>query len=309
MNNLLGHFKNSPTLKIAFSILIAAGLFMGFKNVTNKGEINEIFLSLEKSPWYLVLIIALLFLNIYAESQKWKGLISEKIPSISAVKAVLVGYSTALITPNRIGEFAGRNVLFSKEKTPTLTTATLLGSFIQGSITVCFGVISLVLFPYGAQLINYLDYELLLWTVSLAVLIFTGLYLFREKISSHLQAYIAAFKNVTSTQILYSTVWGGIRYTTFLLQFYLALLLFGFEGSFLLAACGISVMYLIQSYIPLTSLGELGVREFLSFLIFSPYMEISIAAVFPALIIWLVNILIPSLTGFLLFQNQLRFAK
>jgi len=309
MNNFLGLFKNSTTLKIAFGILIAACLFMGFKNVTNNGEINEIFLSVERSPWYLLFIIALLFLNIYAESRKWKALITHIIPSTSAIKAVLIGYSTAIITPNRIGEFAGRNTLFSKEKIPALTTATLLGSFIQGSITVCFGLVSLVFFPYGAKLIHHLDYQLLLWCLSLAGLILTGLYLFRKRISALMQSYISALRKVTFTQILYSAVWGVIRYLTFLSQFYIALLLFGFEGSFLLGACGISVMYLIQSYIPLTSLGELGVREFLSFLIFSPYMEVSIAAVFPALVIWVVNILIPSLAGFLLFQNQLRLAR
>ena len=232
-----------------------------------------------------------------------------KISFISAQRAILAGYSTAVVTPNRIGEFAGRNSLFAKQIRPELTTATIIGSFVQGAITVFFGLVGLILFPFSFEWINHLDYSVLFWILSSIAVLSFGLFFFRDYISLRFARHIKAIRQVTVFEFLKAACWGVIRYLTFLTQFYIALLIFGFDGSFFLAACGISVMYLIQSYIPLTGLGELGIREFLSFIIFSSFMEIGVAAVFPALLIWLVNIAIPSLCGVALLKSQLSFAK
>jgi len=288
--------------------LLVICLAVGFKNFTNNYEFTEIYKSV-KSPWYLSLIIGLLFINLYSESRKWRALLPFRISFISAQRAILAGYSTAVVTPNRIGEFAGRSSLFAKQIRPELTTATIIGSFVQGAITVFFGLVGLILFPFSSEWFNHLDYTVLFWMLSFIALLGTGLFFFRDYIASQLSRHLAALKQVTFFQFLKAACWGLIRYLIFLTQFYLALLIFGFDGSFFLAACGISVMYLIQSYIPLTGLGELGIREFLSFIIFSPFMEISVASVFPALLIWLVNIAIPSLCGLALLKSQLSFAK
>jgi len=295
-------------LKIGFSLLLVACLYAGFKNFTNDYEFSEILRSV-KSPWYLSLIICFLFINLYCESRKWRAVTTLKINSTSALRAILAGYSTAVITPNRIGEFAGRNTFFAKQFRPELTTATFIGSFVQGAITVFFGLVGLVWFPFSTELIKHLDYKILFWILLLLAAIVVGLYFFRNYFALRLAEYLSSLQKVTGFQLLKSAFWGLVRYLTFLTQFYLALLIFGFEGSFALAASGISVMYLIQSYIPLTGLGELGVREFLSFIIFSPFMEIGVAAVFPALLIWLINIVIPSLCGLALLKSRHSFAR
>jgi hypothetical protein len=281
---------------------------MGFQNFTNKYEFSEI-LKTMRSPWYLATIFGLLFFNLFAESRKWRALIRTEIDHLQAFRAVLAGYSTATLSPNRIAEFAGRTALFPKEIRPELTTATFVGSFIQGSLTVGFGMVSLLIIPFHADIFKHFDFVGFSWVMGFVIISFLAIYFFRTKIHEKLSDYILALRQVSFIQVIKAAFWAFLRYITFLFQFYLALLLFGFEGSFLLAACGISFMYMVQSYIPLSSLGELGVREFLCFVLFSSYMVVPIAAVFPALIIWLINIAMPSLTGLIMLKTQWSFAR
>lgn len=308
MNKTFNKIINYGWVKLILTILILTCLFKGYKNFTNNYEVTLV-LKCVKSPWYLALIFVLLLPNLYFESRKWRALLSFKISSNQSIRAILFGYSTALVTPNRIGEFAGRNSFFPKLDPTALTTATLLGSLIQGSITVCCGVFGILFFPIGADLFEFLDFASTLWP--LFWILFGGglIYLFRQKINSYLNVYANAVRQVSSIQFVKAVGWGFFRYLTFSLQFYLALLLFGFEGSFILAMSGISLMYLVQSYIPLTGLGELGVREFLSLIIFSNYFEYSFIAVFPAFLIWIINLAVPSLSGLILHKKQMSFAQ
>jgi hypothetical protein len=256
-----------------------------------------------------VLIFGLLFFNLFAESRKWTALVNSEIDSLTAFKAVLAGYSTATLSPNRIAEFAGRTALFPKKERPELTTATFVGSFIQGSLTVAFGMVSLLIVPFHTNVASRFDLVGFIWVLAFVFLSFFGVYIFRNKLSHKLSEYISALRRVRFDQVVKAAIWAFFRYIIFLIQFYLALLLFGYEGSFLFAVCGISFMYMVQSYIPLSSLGELGVREFLCFVIFSSHMSLAVAAVFPALVIWIINIALPSLTGLLMLKTQWSFAR
>ncbi len=308
MNRFLRKYNKILSLKIIFSLLLVVCLIMGFQNFTNKHEFSEI-LKTMRNPWYLVSIFGLLFFNLFAESRKWRALVKTELDSLNAVKAVLAGYSTATLSPNRIAEFAGRSAVFPKRIRPELNTATFVGSFIQGSITVGFGMVSLFFVPFSMGLVRHLDYDSLAWFISLPLLALLGIYLFRARILARLSDHIVALRKVSFNQIIKASAWAVFRYAIFLFQFYFALLLFGYQGSFFVAVTGISCMYLIQSYIPLSGLGELGVREFLCFTIFSPYMTMAAAAFFPALVIWFINIALPSITGLAVLKSHLRFAR
>jgi len=308
MNRFRGKYNKVSSLKIIFSLFLVAILVLGFQNFTNKYEFNEM-LSTMRSPWYLVMIFVLVFFNLFAESKKWTALINSEIGSLRAVKAVLAGYSTATLSPNRIAEFAGRTALFPKEIRPELTTATFVGSFIQGSLTVGFGIVSVLIIPFHTDIFRHFDFVAFFWILSFVFISFIGVYFFRAKLFDMLSEYITALRNVSFNQVIKAAFWAFLRYVIFLFQFYLALMLFGYEGGFLFAACGISFMYMIQSYIPLSSLGELGVREFLCFVIFTSSMNAPVAAVFPALIIWFINIAMPALTGLVMLKTQWSLAR
>lgn len=308
MNRFLSKSQKINVLKIAFSLVLLVSLAIGFQNFTNKHEFSQI-LQTMGSPWYLISIFGLLFFNIYAESRKWRALHTTSIHSLVAIRAVLAGYSTATLSPNRVAEFAGRSAIFPERIRPELNTATFIGSFIQGAVTVGFGLLSLFVVPFGAGFIRRLNFESIAWLMGLCLLVFFGIYLFRTKISAQLSDYFKALKKLSLDQVMKAFLWAVFRYVVFLFQFYLALLLFGFEGSFLIAATGISCMYMVQSYIPLSGLGELGVREFLCFTIFGSYMSIASAAFFPALVIWVINIALPSLTGLIMLKTHLHFAR
>src|SRR4051812_18758305 len=59
---------------------------------------------------YLVAVLLLMAVNWGIEAVKWKVCIHriQKIPLLTAFKAVLSGVSFAVNTPNRVGEYLGR---------------------------------------------------------------------------------------------------------------------------------------------------------------------------------------------------------
>ena len=61
--------------------------------------------------WPLIICLVLMIMNWGLEALKWQVLVKSTQPLnfIQAFGSVLAGLATGLITPNRIGNFIGRN--------------------------------------------------------------------------------------------------------------------------------------------------------------------------------------------------------
>jgi hypothetical protein len=96
----------------------------------------------------IILIFALMFVNWSLEAIKWKYLIrkTEQISLLKSLAAVWSGVTVGTITPNRIGEFAGRIMFLKPENRKLATTQTLYGDLAQFITTIIFGIIGISLF-------------------------------------------------------------------------------------------------------------------------------------------------------------------
>lgn len=259
------------------------------------------------NSWIVVLIFSLTFLNLFCEMQKWRVLIGKKeINKLLAFRAVLYGICSGIMTPNRLGEFAGRISILPKPIRKKATIMTIAGSGIQGIVTLVLGIIGLLTFPVLPKLNAYTDISLS-YFIPVALFLVAAIFFlwFKQPLKRHVHDVIKHLKKLSNRKLFNAATWAFLRYAVFSTQFALALYALGFSASLPICFGGIFLLYFCQSYIPFTAFGELGVREVLAILIFGSYLPNPILAVLATLIVWIANLGLPVLIGVL----SLRFSK
>jgi len=97
-----------------------------------------------KRVFWLIPVIVLLPINWLIEAVKWRLVLrkSHSITLKNAFKSVLAGTSTGVISPNRVGEFAGRILLLPENIRSEAIGLNFVCSFTQLWSTILFGTIS-----------------------------------------------------------------------------------------------------------------------------------------------------------------------
>lgn len=261
-------------------------------------------MSKEVGGWYyLALAMALMLVNWGLESVKWKYLIEnfEPIDFSTAIKAVFSGVTLSVITPNQIGDFAGRVIHLEVMNKFRGSLVTVIGHTAQVIVTLFFGLFSLMYFT--GILINQL--YLLPLSILLVILIVLG-YLKLGWIYNKLkhlkwihkfEKYVNVFGEFNSRKLLYILGISFVRYTVFLLQYLLLLHFFKVEIPLDAAFACIIGTFCVQSIVPSFLLLEIGLRgasALMFFSIFSPNHE---GILLSAYSLWMVNMIIPALLG------------
>ena len=147
MNNLKDkHFYKVISLFIKAMLLAAS-----FYYIIQKIIIHSIVDSIHQIPltpltiFYLLLVVALMGCNWLLEARKWQLLIAplEQISIFTSIQSILAGITISIFTPNRIGEFAGRIFFLKKADKLKASVKSMVGSFIQLSITIFAGFIAI----------------------------------------------------------------------------------------------------------------------------------------------------------------------
>lgn len=296
--------KSGKKLKLFFSAIILA--LLGVYIADNIYPIiREFAFAMEMGSGLFLLIYLLVIPNLYCESRKWLSLLNDDSIRLSkTLRAILLGMAAGFITPNRIGEFAGRVSAFEKVDHPKVIAMTWIGSTLQGSITVVFGLTALFIFPFWSQIKDFIQVDISLHILLLVAVSAILYFSFRSKVAPYLRSIVQSVKSLKTRNVLYAMPWAVLRYITFTTQIALALHLFGYNGPLGYCFAGIAVMFLVQSYLPLTSFAELGIREFLAVLIFGGMMSQPALAAVATLVVWLANIGIPVAVGSFLLQKS-----
>ena len=97
---------------------------------------------------FLVFAVLLLFINWGLETLKWQLLIQqfEEIKFLDALKAVFSGVTLSIITPNQIGDFAGRVIHLKILNKIKGSLVTVIGHTAQSLVTAVFGMYALLAF-------------------------------------------------------------------------------------------------------------------------------------------------------------------
>lgn len=246
-----------------------------------------------------LLVFPLTAVNLFCEVKKWQALLGERTMSLrSGYVQVLSGICSGFVTPNRIGEFAGRLAFLPEKLKAKGPAATFTGSFLQGSTTAIFGVIGLIFFPFFPERFTNTNS---LYAIGIGLILMIAAFIFIKNRSDgkylRLRAAFRYFQTLRRADLMRASGWAVLRYLCFSTQFVISLYCFGFTGTLAEAYTGVFLLYFCQSFIPGAALGELGIREVLAMVIFGAFLVHPLPAVFAGLTVWLANIGIPVLAG------------
>lgn len=314
-------------INILVSIAVAAALllFVVFQNgdrlslesFANGWKV----ISAYQSQWLLLGVVVLLMpLNLFLEAIKWKVILTRLYPLhlTHAVKAVLSGMAAGLLLPNRIGDFAGKAMSLPRNFFWKGSLLAMFLSLTQLLVTTLTGMGAMFFFGLPLISVSGLPVWLLAVCVAmvLAALIFLFFsvqnirFLFRE--GGRLRKITDVFSTISLSVRMKILAISVFRYIVFTLQNYLLLRLFGFDFPVLHMLYIIALMYLLMAIIPTMAITELPARGSVLLLVFMLYSEMyqvslpvgaEASILYISLLVWLLNLVIPSLPGMYLLSK------
>jgi uncharacterized membrane protein YbhN (UPF0104 family) len=266
---------------------------------------------------YVVLVFGLMFLNWGLEAMKWQYLLKplEKITFLNALKAVFSGVTVSIFMPNRIGEFAGRIFYLEKADKIKATIKNFIGSIAQLSITLLCGLAA-ILIAYKFKIIKLEELNVLRTNSTYVLFFFLlavigGLLLVRfygKKIVGAKADYLHAISDLKYKEWLIVLMFSFLRYAVFLFQFYIMLLAFNIQVSFLVAFVIIALLFFVSSFIPSFAATEVVTRGATAVYLFESANVDSSFVLIVSLLVWIINLALPALIGGL-FVWQMKFFK
>jgi len=252
--------------------------------------------------------LALMPLNWGLEAVKWQR-ITKPIQAVNysrATQSVYSGVCLGNFAPGRATEFVAKILFFSPENRSRITVLHFVNGMFQFSVTVVVGFLALLtrvkdLGPeygwivYASAIVGVI----MLGTLALCVRHINSVLRFvmkRISAKKELPDFDYRFSVATVGRLVLLSMF---RYSVFFLQ--LALLIYIFQtgtGMGIQVLSGISVYFLITATLPMFSVVEAAIRAAVGLLVFknsgTPDAVIALCTV----LLWLINIVVPSLVGY-----------
>lgn len=322
----------TANLVVKIAIILVATVFL-YNQLFAENTVSELYFNLEnlvskrRFLFFALAALALMPLNWTIEALKWKLVASrkEEITLATALKAIFAGATISSISPNRTGEFLGRVFVLKKHSFWEGVLITVVGSYAQTFATFFFGINSayILWLPFSLSfdtLTIYLIHSIFIlsWVFFISGLLFyyrisiVQLFVPQKWIKVHkVLRVIADISNNTLTKVL---TYSLIRYLVFTTQFILLLIGADIEIGVFHMAMLVAVMFVINTIRPSIALLEVGLRGWTAAVVFEFYYKIvlgydwypSVEVIAATGVIWLINIVLPSIIG-LVFINELRF--
>ncbi|MEZ4696110.1 MAG: lysylphosphatidylglycerol synthase domain-containing protein [Rhodothermales bacterium] len=250
------------------------------------------------------LVVVLMPVNVILEVLVWRPVVRPIDPGQSIAtltRAVLAGFSLALITPARIGEFYGRTFESERADRWKVAASVLISRFGE-QVVIAFGCLmaaSVYSRAVGAEgWVRLLFPAAFVYWIALGLVFLAGDRLFSFRILPRRVSQSFDFLASVSLADRYQSLGFAIlRYVVFTIQFVLAVRAFGIDESMVVLLSTCAVVFFVRSVTPPVSFLDLGVREGAAAFVFG-YAGMSNAAAFnAALAIFGINVLMPALIG------------
>jgi Lysylphosphatidylglycerol synthase TM region len=319
--------KLNKSIKIFINYFLGPLLFVWlswsiYREIKHQPDLKKTWEGIRRSfnsplLWNLAAVILLMIANWSIEAIKWKIAVKkiQEVSFLRSFKAVLSGVSFSVSTPNRVGEYLGR-VLYMEEGNRLKTIAiTIVGSMSQLIITLLMGCIGLIMARsdiQASQLISPMWMKVIQYGV-MAVLVVLTLFYFRlswlvkwaDRLpgSSRFAYLVRALEDFNATLLWRLLSLSLLRFVVFTLQYYLLFRLFDVQLLWWQSFWAVSVSFLVLAAIPSFAILELVQRGYVTKTIVGLYSS-NIAGIGLATAgIWLINLIIPAITGSLLILS------
>ena len=301
-------FNNNKLLNLLkFIVLVASVVVIYFQFKSRVFTFSDIDSLLEKlvtikALLFLGLTILLMFLNWSLESFKWKYLLNnvEDVSFFQAVKGVLSGLAIGFVTPNRVGEFAGKIAYLKSENRANGAVMSFVGSSAQLLVTIQAGLIAIAVSKYASPV------DVFVTPITLVLLVIASLVWFKSNL---FLKWISRFdwlkkwnKNtdqlaaVSENKMIIVYFISLVRYMVFPLQYFVLFKMLDTTIDFSLCLSMTATSYFLLAIVPTYAIAEIGARGSMNLLAFSE-LNAPFAVLSVTLLIWIINLIIPALVG------------
>ncbi len=292
---------------------ILAFFYLGWLFQTQWAEINfsEFETAIQSQPQYLLFACLLVPLNWILEMIKWRSLVLDlqHISWRESAQSILAGIFASLITPNRIGELAGRLAYIKKENRVNVLYFNSLCASSQLVVTAIFGIIALSIYWTLFFQADVTQPAIISWAAWISVVALVFLFL-RSNLLFKMSSYIGKGKldsvefleiSLQKKAILFAL--SLVRYLVFCIQFYCLLQVFQVEFNFMESSTALAILFFLTALVPTGWLSDLPVRSSLAFFVFETFAGLGFQGLVSALLLWTINLLIPALFALVLFRK------
>ncbi|HSI90295.1 MAG TPA: lysylphosphatidylglycerol synthase domain-containing protein [Adhaeribacter sp.] len=275
----------------------------------------------DPATWALAATAAALIpVNWGLEAWKW-WFLARKIEAVSfgrAYRSVMLGLTLGFITPNRIGDYAGRILELNSPNRGDAIGAIFLGRFAQLVITMLAGSLGLYVLLWQFYLSEFPVLKVSLGIMVLAVNLAFLFFFFKSRLLlavllavrplRRFLHYIRVLTRYSFRELSLILILALVRYLVFCFQFGFLLRAFGVKLVLGQYASGISSSFLLKSVVPsLSAITDIGMREISAMHFFSLFGQDEMKVLAASLSLWFLNIVAPSAIGLIfVFRVKLK---
>jgi hypothetical protein len=296
-------------------VVLARGIYLELRSNNELTKQLEQFPELLRSKgiWAIAGAIILMFLQWGLEVVKWKRMFSRsfELSWLNAFRAVFSGLAISMITPNRIGEFAGRIIYLPAKLRIKGTAFTFISNLAQLLVTLTGGCLTLLfsgstfkalLEPAGLSAVITLLYWLApLMTAVICLLFFTGSRwmgkLMKVRMLSRYSSQISMIDSLSIQTLLVILFWSVCRYMLFIAQYGILFTVSGEMPDVFTLSWSVAMMFLWLAIVPTLAVAELGVRWRFAYWLFTPVLVNYPVILFVVTAIWVINFILPAVIG------------
>jgi uncharacterized membrane protein YbhN (UPF0104 family) len=308
-NKLIGVF-----LKFTIGIASFAIIYWRIKSDLTVETINILADSLSNTGSLLLICLSVLLfpVNWGIESYKWMLITRQiqKLPYKKASRSVYAGICVGNLAPGRATEFLAKIHFFKAENRISITVLHFVNGMFQLSITVLFGVLAVLMYYKGQEMNTALANT----SFILSALVMLAFVMALFNINKIMNWLYHRFSKENKGEVVHLS-WGNgllirlfmfslFRYLVFTLQFVLLLKVFNVHSDLFHLLMGTSIYFLFTTIIPMFSVIEAAVRTAIALLVFSNMGMPNAALAIVAILLWLINIVFPSIVGYIILLQE-----
>jgi uncharacterized membrane protein YbhN (UPF0104 family) len=298
------HGQSIVKVIIGFMVVYYLLVKLDFSSIYNS--------ALRANMLFILIALMLLPVNIYFQFLKWQLSCNYFLNFYDKKRiwtSLFTGFSAAMLTPARIGEYMGRGIDLKEQNKVHVTAAVFYDKMYTLGLVIIVGLISSTLIYNN---ITFAFTALLLAVVILSAIIIifyqkTNIRYFRKykyfrKVLNFVKSVRFPDKSFSLKMFLFSSLF----YLCYIYQF--MLLLGAFSGSFNIVKFFLlaGIIMFTKTIIPNFLTGELGIRESASVFFLSLTGEDPSAGFNASIFLFLINIVIPSAAGIIpILKNKL----
>lgn len=252
-------------------------------------------------------LLVLTTINWMLEAYKWQLAVRpvKRLSLIEAARQCLVGATSSILTPAKLGDYASKPAFYAAHQRPTIVLLNGLSHFFQMLTTGIFGTVSLVILAkHQPRILHLIDSQTGLVVIISLLILFLVIVPFMKLKMKKTYLKLLELLSVTNRQLCVSLMSLSItRYLIFSLQFILLLQLLGNPLDVYWTFIISSSIYIINSMLPTPAASDSIIKGSLGVFLFGLFGVNPWIVLIATLLMWLGNHVLPAVIGSIVMMH------